>query len=363
MVDGTKNVLVMFHYKTCGHCQTIEPEYEEAAAILTESDEVVMAWVDTEDYPEIPERYGVTGAPVFKFFAKGTVEADKFYYVHYNGRMGNTLLKMLGDRVEGFTKKLPPMKDYVTKVDGAGFDAAARDPSKKVVLCYLYPSWSESDTVKLVMRRVGEAFEGEDSVAFVKMPIQTIVERDVTEKYAFSDYPGFMAFYDGGTKWEKYTGGVDVTELVAYLNAKAGTARAYSGPGVHRPSGVVAAMARFASARPVTAEVVAEAEAALAAIVENSSSGGGKAGAENAKTYVKTLKKILENGEGYVATEIKRIDSLLAKGSITPQKKTSFLQRRDVLQSFAASAAEEADGGGSSGGSSVSSGGTAADEL
>ena len=71
-------------------------EYEEAAAILTESDEVVMAWVDTEDYPEIPERYGVTGAPVFKFFAKGTVEADKFYYVHYNGRMGNTLLKMLG---------------------------------------------------------------------------------------------------------------------------------------------------------------------------------------------------------------------------------------------------------------------------
>ena len=323
----------MFHYKTCGHCQTIEPEYQEAAAILTESDDVVLAWLDTEDYPDIPARYDVTGAPVFKWFAKGTTEAEKFYYVHYNGRMGNTLLRMIGERVTGFTKQLPPEKQYVTKIKGNDFESTVKDASKKVVLCYLYPSWSESDNVKLAMKRVGSAFDGEDSVGLVKMAIETVVERDITETYNFRNYPGFLAFWDGGSKWEEYKGDQDVISIVNYLNSKAGTHREYLGPGVHRPSGIVNKMAHFAesygsgsNSKEVTPDLVKEAEAVVTTLQGSD--------VENAKHYVKILKRMLDGGSGYVETELKRLESLLSKSSITPQKKTLFLQRKEILETF-----------------------------
>ena len=51
VVDGSKNVLVMFHTPDCGHCKVMEPEYEAAAEILTTSDEIVLARVDTEAAP------------------------------------------------------------------------------------------------------------------------------------------------------------------------------------------------------------------------------------------------------------------------------------------------------------------------
>ena len=348
----------MFHYKGCGHYRTIEPEYQEASAILEESDDVILAWVDTKDFPAIPRRYGVQGAPVFKWFAKGTTEADKFYFVHYNGRMGNTLLKMVGERVDGFVKQLPPEKDYVTKVKGKGFEAAARDPTKKAVLCYVYSSWSATDEINLVLRRVGSAFEGEDSVSLVKMAIDTIVERDLTVKYNLSPYPGFFAFLDGGEKWEQVPlENPTVPALVSYLNGKVGTSREYVGAGtpgaVYRPPGAtVAAMDRFAAAgpdvRPVTEAVVSEAEAVLetlqgggagggaaAAAAAAGASGGDPKAAEHGKTYVKVLKKILELGEDYVGAELKRLESLLSKGSVSAKKRADFVARKEILRSFA----------------------------
>ena len=44
----------------------------------------------------------------------------------------------------------------------------------------MYSSWSATDEINLVLRRVGSAFEGEDSVSLVKMAIDT-VEKELKE--------------------------------------------------------------------------------------------------------------------------------------------------------------------------------------
>ena len=48
---------------------------------------------------DIVEELGVAGYPVFKWWKKGATEAEPFYYVHYSGRHGHTLMRMVNDRL------------------------------------------------------------------------------------------------------------------------------------------------------------------------------------------------------------------------------------------------------------------------
>ena len=56
--------------------------------------------------------------------------------------------------------------------------------------------------------------------------------------------------------------------------------------------------------------------------------------AENAKQYVKVMERIVQKGVGYVGDEIVRLEGLLAKASISPEKKKLFMLRTDILTSF-----------------------------
>ena len=43
-------------------------------------DDIILARCDTENAPKAKRRYGIDGHPVFKWFAQGTTEPDKFYF-------------------------------------------------------------------------------------------------------------------------------------------------------------------------------------------------------------------------------------------------------------------------------------------
>jgi len=82
------------------------------------------------------------GHPIFKWFEKGSTEPSKFYFVHYAGRMGNTLLKLVGERVDGFKKELAAEKNYITTLAHSDFDAFVAGSAAVV---YMYTPWSERD--------------------------------------------------------------------------------------------------------------------------------------------------------------------------------------------------------------------------
>jgi len=73
-------VLVEFYAPWCGHCQSLEPEYEAAAALLKEKGSGIrLAKVDATAETKLGERFGIEGFPTLKFFKNNGDPMD------YNG--------------------------------------------------------------------------------------------------------------------------------------------------------------------------------------------------------------------------------------------------------------------------------------
>jgi hypothetical protein len=63
------------------------------------SDEILFGRLNGKEEPTIAAELGVTAYPVFKWYSKGSSEAEPFYYVHYSGRHGHTLMKLVNKRL------------------------------------------------------------------------------------------------------------------------------------------------------------------------------------------------------------------------------------------------------------------------
>lgn len=54
---------------------------------------------------------------------------------------------------------------------------------------------------------------------------------------------------------------------------------------------------------------------------------------ERAVVYVKTMQKVIENGDGYIKTELARVDKL-SDGKVSDKKKAQLKERSSILTSF-----------------------------
>ena len=79
--------------------------------------------------------------------------------------------------------------------------------------------------------------------------------------------------------------------------------------------------------------LLAEAEAAVAGLSADQAKSG--------KLYVHAMKKIMEKGSDYPASEIQRLENMLESGSVSAAKKTLFMTRRNILKSFGAEGAAD----------------------
>lgn len=69
LTDGVP-MLVMFHSEFAGPCNLAMPEFEGAARRI--GNRIRCALFDLDGNPDIPERYGVRGVPLFILFIEGT---------------------------------------------------------------------------------------------------------------------------------------------------------------------------------------------------------------------------------------------------------------------------------------------------
>ena len=339
VVDGSANVLVEFYKPDCGHCQTMEPEFYKTAEALEFESDVILARVDTEESPKIGKRFAIDGHPIFRWFAKGTTTDDKFYFVHYSGRMANTFLKMIGERTGS---EYPPLEIEVSKVrkiKAEEFDDVVLDDAKHT-FCVMYTPWTES-------KFVVEALDGAAKIAHmaganvdvIKMGIDRVFERDIADKYACKGYPCYFLFKAGEPKDAapvRYNGPDDeVEKIVEFVNEQTGLA-----------------LDPLGTTRKVEIGRVAKLDALLADPDRlDKIDATAKYLPADQKTYgeyyVKVAKKVAAGDEpAYVADELARITNLLKNTQLSSGKRKEITARKNILNAFAVAAtAQQAHGG------------------
>jgi len=81
VMESEEPFLIEFYAPWCGHCQRLEPEWNEAAAQLKEKTggKVKVAKVDCTENQGLAQRFGVQGFPTIKMFKSGAKDAPEDY--------------------------------------------------------------------------------------------------------------------------------------------------------------------------------------------------------------------------------------------------------------------------------------------
>jgi len=131
IVKGDKHALVEFYAPWCGHCKRMVGEYKTLGE-LVQSDpalkgRVVVAKVNADEHRSLGERFGVSGFPTIKYFARGKAVTQDNAEAYNGARTSDQFLDFLKKKLEedkGFARvealdKL--VKDFV------GADKKAKD--------------------------------------------------------------------------------------------------------------------------------------------------------------------------------------------------------------------------------------------
>jgi len=76
--DESKDVLIEFYAKWCGHCKTLAPKYDELAKKLKKESNLVIAKMDATEN-DVPSPYEVRGFPTIYFAPKNSKDSPRKY--------------------------------------------------------------------------------------------------------------------------------------------------------------------------------------------------------------------------------------------------------------------------------------------
>ena len=107
VISENSSVLVMFYAPWCGHCKAMKPDYMDAALVVKDAGDGILAAVDVTAETALAERYEVEGLPTLKYFAQGELQYEYGY--------GRTLLDLVEFMKE--PKEPPPPEKVWTEVE------------------------------------------------------------------------------------------------------------------------------------------------------------------------------------------------------------------------------------------------------
>ncbi|XP_017883710.1 thioredoxin domain-containing protein 5 [Ceratina calcarata] len=210
-----KNHFVMFHAPWCGHCQRLEPTWEQLAEMSNQEDNIKIAKVDCTTDHSLCTEHDVTGYPTLKFFKAGEAKGTK-----YRGRNDlSSLISFLSDQLgtafgSGDVASLPP--GAVNSLLELTTDTFYKHVFTGYHFINFYAPWCGfCKKLAPVWEELANSLRNNNHVSISR--VDCISHPIVCEKFEIEGFPT-MLWIEDGKKVDKYTGQRTHEELKAYVS-------------------------------------------------------------------------------------------------------------------------------------------------
>lgn len=181
---------------------------------------------------------------------------------------------------------------------------------------------TDCKTLAPIWEKVASDFSGEPNVLIAKVDCEAPNAKATAQEAGVKSYPTIKFYPAGSSEAIDYAGGRAEADFISYVNDKTGTHRVIGG-GLDAIAGTVPALDK---------------------LVADLKTGGAKAYTELEKTaktlqdkyavyYGKVALKAQENAQ-YVEKEWTRLQGLLKKGGLAPEKADDLTSRSNILNIF-----------------------------
>ncbi|EMD32246.1 hypothetical protein CERSUDRAFT_88243 [Gelatoporia subvermispora B] len=325
VIGQGKPALVEFFAPWCGHCKNLAPVYEQLAdAFVHAKDKVIIAKVDADGAGKpLGAKYGVTGFPTLKWFGPEGGEPEKYE----GGRDLDALAGFITQKSGVKSKIKPPPPPAYEILDAHTFDDVALNPEKDVIVAFTAPWCGHCKRLKPVYDEVAKDFANEPNCVVANVDADAQVNHPLKSKYGVAGYPT-IKFFPKGNKEEPvdYDGARTEEAFVEYLNEHCGTHRSVGG--------ILSELAgRLPEFDTIASQFALAAGAARETLYKDAVALSETVGPA-AKHYVRVMEKVVGGTENYVEKEAKRLSSILAKRTLSPQKLDEIKIKANILAAF-----------------------------
>jgi len=216
----------------------------------------------------------------------------------------------------------------VQVLDRHNFDAIALSKDKNVLVEFYAPWCGHCKRLEPVYESIARTFEAEEECIIAKIDAE--YEHAIGARYGVRSFPTIKFFGKGKNVAEDYDGERTEQDFIEYLNQKCGANR-MKGGAVNNRAGRIDAFDHMADKFMSDSSYNrTEAIESIAKTAEREVDPGYK---KSMEYYVKVMKKVVEKGEGYIATELNRLEKLVEQ-HIPADKKVQMLRKKNVLDVF-----------------------------
>lgn len=164
----------------------------------------------------------------------------------------------------------------------------------------------------------------EPNVIVAKVDAEAENSKATAKANAVASYPTIKFFPRGSKEAVAYTGGRTEKDFIDFLNERCGTHREVGG-GLNDKAGTIEAL------DAIVAKYISG--TSFEPMVKEIKEAAGSLSAKYADYYVKAGNKLQENAE-YAQKELARLQRILDKGNLTPEKIDDLVSRSNVLRRF-----------------------------